>query len=210
MRRPSSPASRAGSAVHAHRHAFAGRLRAAALDGVAGAAGQRRRPPAGAALRGRDVDVARGAGALPRHAGMRRACTMRRCRDDPLAESLPAQLHRLPHARIAAARPQRQRRARAAEIATGLLRRHGHARRAALRHLEGRHARALLRGLAQGRHAPTAATRRCSTATAASRSPQQPRYSGGWGSAWYAAAACWWWPTSAAAASSAPAGTRPR
>ena len=107
-------------------------------------------------------------------------------RDDPLAEHylLSYTDFLTPDSLLLGA--HRQRRARAAEGAAGLLRRHRHARRAALRDQPRRHARALLRGLAAGREGRRHATRRCCTATAASRSRCEPWYSRGFGRAWYA------------------------
>ena len=57
---------------------------------------------------------------------------------------------------------------------------------------------------------PTATTRHCSTAMAASRCRCSPSIRAASATPGTAAAACRWWPTSAAAASSAPAGTRRR
>ncbi len=65
---PGGPAAMA-SPVHTHRHALAGRLRAAAPHRAAGSAGQRGRAHRRAAVRRPGLAGARGAGALPLHAG---------------------------------------------------------------------------------------------------------------------------------------------
>ncbi len=102
-----------------------------------------------------------------------------------------ADLHRLPDARFAAAGPHRQRRARNPE---GAPARSSTPRACSVEQRfarsQGRHARALLRGLAAGRHGRWPPTRPCSTATAASRFRMQPWYSGGFGSAWYRQGRC--------------------
>ena len=79
-----------------------------------------------------------------------------------------------------------------------------------LRDVEGRHARSVLPRRSQGPRRPTASTRRCSTATAASASPAPLLPRRDWARTGSTAAASTWSRTSAAAASTARAGTRPR
>ena len=68
--------------------------------------------------------------------------------------------------------------AREGQVAAGVLRRDRHDDRAVRGDVEGRHEDPVLRRAPRRGSRPTATRRRCSTATAASRSPELPTYSG--------------------------------
>ena len=118
--------------------------------------------------------------------------------------------HRLPDADDAGDGHRRRRTGRDAQAAPRVLRRRGPGRLAARGRLEGRHPHPLFPGRPQATSSSTARTRRCSTATADSRSrcvPLTDRPSARPGSRRGASTSS---PTSAAAASSARSGTTRR